>query len=75
VFTQEISEDNIGVLAADQQGLTCCDCRLESYLDGGSCIGHLGGLPSVSLTWVNKSLLFSPSSFLSSQACKYFFKP
>jgi hypothetical protein len=63
VFTQEISEDNIGVLAADQQGLTCCDCRLESYLDGGSCIGHLGGFPSTSLTWVTKSPLLSPSSF------------
>jgi hypothetical protein len=61
VFTQEISEDNIGVLAADQQGLTCCDCRLESYLDGGSCIGHLGGFPSTSLTWVTKSPLLSPS--------------
>jgi hypothetical protein len=62
VFYTEISEDNIGVLAADQQGLTCCYCRSESYLDGGSCIGHLGGFPSTSLTWVTKSPLLSPSS-------------
>jgi hypothetical protein len=72
VFYTEISEDNIGVLAADQQGLTCCCCRSESYLDVGSCIGHLGGFPSTSLTWVTKSPLPSPSlvrfSEVSSQA-------
>jgi hypothetical protein len=49
VFYTEISEDNIGVLAAYQQGFTCCFCRSESYLDDRSCIEHLGGFPSTLL--------------------------
>jgi hypothetical protein len=61
VYT-EISEDNIGVLAAYQQAFACCFCRAASYLDSTSCIQHLGGFPSSLLDLGDISPLFSSIS-------------
>ena len=55
----EISEDNIGVLAAYQQAFACCFCRAASYLDSTSCMQHLGGFPSILLDLGDISPLFS----------------
>jgi hypothetical protein len=69
VFYTEISEDNIGVLAAYQQGFTCCFCRSASYLDGRSCMQHLGGFPSTLLDLGDISPLFP---FTSSKFLNFF---
>jgi hypothetical protein len=69
VFTQKISEDNIGVLAAYQQGFACCFYRSASYLDGRSCMQHLGGFPS---TLLDLGDISPPSPFISSTFLNFF---